>query len=308
MGTSGGRAMSEEKYNNKELTRIFKDITLSLEKDLKRIEKLEKWQDKSWNMHQEMAQEILPNQLEILEKQIEKLEMTKDWFKTVAVHFRKEISELDKGVHEAIHRTILNREVLREMILDDPMNEKMTYYLEKLDSKEKWQEHDEACYQYCSTQIDEMLKDGEKEGLVEATAVPNNSKEVRTPPSKPSEPIFMEGNCIYKMECENVSKTCHLECDRYHKFDLREFIDYIYKPKEPTEVAGSARQTEDFFRIDDIRRVIQYIDPPQILVEKTDLEEMIDCCEAWFYYGGKPAKGDIDTLKKWKKYLEDTDD
>ena len=38
---------------------------------------------------------------------------------------------------------------------------------------------------------------------------------------------YMEGNCIRKMECERVSKICHLDCAEYHKFDLREFIDYI---------------------------------------------------------------------------------
>lgn len=38
------------------------------------IIELKKWKDKSWKMHQEMAQEILPNQIELLEEKINKLE------------------------------------------------------------------------------------------------------------------------------------------------------------------------------------------------------------------------------------------
>ena len=42
-------------------------------------------------------------------------------------------------------------------------------------------------------------------------------------------PKFMEGNCIHKGECEKVSEDCHLNCDKYHRFDLREFIDFLHK-------------------------------------------------------------------------------
>lgn len=42
-------------------------------------------------------------------------------------------------------------------------------------------------------------------------------------------PTFMEGNCIYKLQCDSVSEDCHIDCDRYHKFDLPEFIDFTHK-------------------------------------------------------------------------------
>ena len=58
---------------NDDNIRIFKDIQLSLKANFKRIEKLEAWKKKSWNMHQSMAQDILPDQLEILEKEIKEL-------------------------------------------------------------------------------------------------------------------------------------------------------------------------------------------------------------------------------------------
>lgn len=61
---------------------------------LERIAELEKWKDKSWNMHQEMAQEILPNQLEILEERIEKLEKNADVRYEHIRRLNEQISEL----------------------------------------------------------------------------------------------------------------------------------------------------------------------------------------------------------------------
>ncbi len=45
------------------------------------VPELEKWKDKSWNMHQSMAQDILPDQLEILEKEIKELKKKVDYLK-----------------------------------------------------------------------------------------------------------------------------------------------------------------------------------------------------------------------------------
>ena len=35
---------------------------------------------------------------------------------------------------------------------------------------------------------------------------------------------FMEGNCVNKGFCKDVSEACSLDCDEYHEFDLGEFI------------------------------------------------------------------------------------
>lgn len=64
--------MSEEKYNDKELTRIFKDIILSLEKDFKRIEKLEK-DNKRLEEHRILGNKTLTKYLNKKAKEISEL-------------------------------------------------------------------------------------------------------------------------------------------------------------------------------------------------------------------------------------------
>lgn len=167
----------------------------------------------------------------------------------------------------------------------------------------------------CHTILDKEMSE---KSVCEMSGTHRSNKESSVADSTPSEPIFMEGNCIYKMECENVSKTCHLECDRYHKFDLREFIDYIYREKEPTDdfikVESKPywlipKDVDDFLRnypSDGVR--IKYDKLLGGLPEKAELEQMIDCCEEWFY-NGIPSQSDIEDLNKWKKkYLEDADE
>ena len=39
---------------------------------------------------------------------------------------------------------------------------------------------------------------------------------------------FMEVNCVNKGFCKDVSETCNLDCDKYHKLDLGEFIANVY--------------------------------------------------------------------------------
>jgi len=59
-----------QRENNNE---SISNINQMFLKQKDKIETLETWKDKSWNMHQQMAQDILPDQIERLEKQISEL-------------------------------------------------------------------------------------------------------------------------------------------------------------------------------------------------------------------------------------------
>ncbi len=59
-------------------------------KQWEKLKELENWKDKSWNMHQQMAQDILPNQIERLEK-------TKVSYDQYMIHELK-ISELKESL------------------------------------------------------------------------------------------------------------------------------------------------------------------------------------------------------------------
>jgi len=155
---------------------------------VKKVLKLEEWQDKSWNMHQEMAQEILPNQLEILEKQI---------------------SELRDNVDS--NRGQINANL-------DGIN-----YCRK--------------FMFSSEGFDAIL-DGEKdrnskESGLGITQAPQKRRPL--PNSKPSEPI-----CPI---CDGTGINIYIERDKTGI--LNREVEYPCQcQKEPTEVAGSARQTE----------------------------------------------------------------
>ena len=69
------------------------------------------------------------------------------------------------------------------------------------------------------------IKNGEIEEQ-EANLVSTSEPLYRKGEAKPK---YMEGNCIYKRKCKDVSETCHLDCEKYHKFDLGEFIDFAHK-------------------------------------------------------------------------------
>lgn len=83
---------------NKEISELKEFIDRVFEvsnEDGKRIEKLEQWKQKSWNMHQELAQDILPNYVE------------------------QEIAELKEQIednHTYINKNIIEREIHREVL------------------------------------------------------------------------------------------------------------------------------------------------------------------------------------------------
>lgn len=69
-------------------------------------------------------------------------------------------------------------------------------------------------------------KDSEKEGLVEATAVPNNSKEVRTPPSKLSLPHPINLRQVGK-DVRYLKLMKYQEYSKFKKIMEDEFIENI---------------------------------------------------------------------------------
>lgn len=71
-----------------------------------KIEALETWKDKSWKMHQEMAQEILPNQLERLEQELSEL---KGIVQSLITY------DNTKVLMDKINQ---NKEVLREIVIE----------------------------------------------------------------------------------------------------------------------------------------------------------------------------------------------
>ena len=79
-----------------------------------------------------------------------------------------------------------------------------------------------------------------------------------------SEPKFMEGNCVHKMKCKDVSETCHLDCEKYHKFDLRELLDSIY------ENADVVRELCPFVVVTVLLECYSYC-------KKMDLENCVKC-------------------------------
>lgn len=79
-----------------------------LEANEERLDELEEWKDKSWNMHQKMAQDILPDQIERLEKKLE------------------ECLEEKKKFSERAHK------------LDEIPHNQFLYFEDRLEKLEKW--------------------------------------------------------------------------------------------------------------------------------------------------------------------------
>jgi len=119
---------------------------------VKKVLKLEEWQDKSWNMHQEMAQEILPNQLEILEKQISELkahdlvaefvqyEIDGIFYTIPVASFRQSINEIKEVLREHLKsHIVVARDQLTnkdKMTIFKEFDEAIEKQLEKLEGKD----------------------------------------------------------------------------------------------------------------------------------------------------------------------------
>ena len=256
---------SNEKYNEIELTRIFKDITLSLEGNFKKVEALEKKLETIWegDLEKRFLKEIaeLKESLKATDGDAQHRINQLYELKELSERNRKQIDELKVFRHHvAMPRIIVLEEVLR--VIGNAVMDELDFYdeIEKRDKVKK--------------ALEKLDSGGEKESLNERDSVVSDSKYLsHEDDSKLPEPKFMCGNCakMFKAYHDGQGINTGFCPNCLTEYDTVGLDEKLPEPK-PSMICGDGPEPE---KID-----WKYLETTKEMYDKL-IEEFLEKIDIW---------------------------